>query len=955
MTPEQKARQEIDVALAQAGWIVQNFDDRNLGAGQGVAIREMPMAPGFGAADYLLYVDRKALGVVEAKKLGETLTGVEVQTEKYSEGLPAALPAWRRPLPFLYQSTGAETRFTNALDPDPRSRTVFNFHRPETLLAWAQGRSGIAGASSAVQETSDGYGVPSTLQRRLRRMPPLITEGMRPAQIKAIEKLETSLAENRPRALIQMSPGSGKTFCAVAEVYRLLKFGGVKRVLFLVDRANLARQALNEFQQYTTPDDGRKFTELYNVQHLRSNTLDPVCRVCITTIQRLYSMLKGEPEFDPEDEEVSVADEVSPLRRAPLPVVYNAAIPPEMFDVVYIDECHRSIYNLWRQVLDYWDAYLIGMTATPSKQTLAFFNQNLVSEYGHAQAVADGVNVDFDVYQIKTQITQAGSTVEAGDWVDKRDRKSRRVRWQALEDDLTYTPNQLDRAVVAEDQIRTIIRTFKDRLFTEIFPGRTDVPKTLVFAKDDSHAEDIVRIVREEFGKGNQFCEKITYKTSTARIVDPITGAITYKNSGIKPEDLLSSFRNSYNPRIAVTVDMIATGTDVRPLEIVFFLRDVQSANYFEQMKGRGSRVVSPDELQAVSGDATAKTRFVLVDAVGVCEREHVDAPSLERKPSVSLKELLKIVGLGATDPDVVSTLASRLARLARQMTVPQAAALDEATGQALSSLIGALAAAVDPDVQEARAQERFLVENPTPEQIAEVSEEARLAATAPFLPSAVRRRIEEIQQDAEQIVDRVSQDTLLFAGASEAAAEKAKDTVESFAAYLDQHRDEITALQLLYSRPHGQGPTLKQLKELADTIQKPPLGWTPDRLWDAYRMIEGDHVRGRSAADRAADLVSLVRFALHQEPTLIPFAETVGERFAAWLTQQAAAGVVFTPEQQEWLEMVRDHVAQSLSMDRDDFDSTPFSQHGGLWRAHTLFGARLNPLLEELNGVLIA
>lgn len=930
------------------------MDDINLAAGRGVAVREMPMAPGFGAADYLLYADRKALGVVEAKKLGETLTGVEIQTEKYSAGLPDSLPAWHRPLPFLYQSTGAETRFTNVLDPDPRSRTVFSFHRPETLLAWAQGRSGIASASS-VSETSDSYGVPATLQRRLRRMPPLITDGMRPAQIKAINKLEVSLAENRPRALIQMSPGSGKTFCAVAEVYRLLKFGNVKRVLFLVDRANLARQALNEFQQYTTPDDGRKFTELYNVQHLRSNVIDPVSRVCITTIQRLYSMLKGEPEFAAEDEELSAADEVSPLRREPLPVVYNPAVPPEMFDVVYIDECHRSIYNLWRQVLDYWDAYLIGMTATPSKQTLAFFNQNLVSEYGHAQAVADGVNVDFDVYQIKTRITQQGSTIEAGLWIDARDRKSRRVRWQELENDLTYTPNQLDTAVVAEDQIRTVIRAFKERMLPETFPDRTEVPKTLIFAKDDSHAEDIVRIVREEFAKGNQFCEKITYKTSTARIVDPITQAVTYKNSGIKPEDLLSSFRNSYFPRIAVTVDMIATGTDVRPLEIVFFLRDVKSANYFEQMKGRGSRVITPDELQAVSGDAAAKTRFVIVDAVGVCERDHIDAPSLERKPSVSLKELLKLVGLGATDADVVSTLASRLARLARQLSPAQAAALDAATGAPLASLIGALVAAVDPDVQEARAQERFLVEDPTPEQIAAVSEEARQAATVPFLPGAVRRQIEDIQQDAEQIVDRLSQDELLLAGASEAATEKAQTTVESFAAYLEQHRDEITALQLLYSRPHGQGPTLKQLKELADVLQKPPLGWTPDRLWTAYRLIEGEKVRGRSAADRAADLVSLVRFALHQEPTLTPFAETVGARFAAWLAQQAAAGVVFTPEQRQWLEMVRDHVAQSLSMDSEDFDGTPFSQQGGLWRAHTLFGDQLKPLLAELNGVLIA
>ncbi len=473
--------------------------------------------------------------------------------------------------------------------------------------------------------------------------------------------------------------------------------------------------------------------------------------------------------------------------------------------------------------------------------------------------------------------------MEAGLWVDKRDRQSRRVRWEELDDDLTYTPNQLDRDVVAEDQIRTVIRTFKERLFTEIFPGRTEVPKTLIFAKDDSHADDIVRIVREEFGKGNEFCEKITYRTSTARIVDPVTGAITYKNTGIKPEDLLSSFRNSYNPRIAVTVDMIATGTDVRPLEIVFFMRDVKSANYFEQMKGRGSRVDLARRTasrhpgrdgQDALRDRGRRGRL----RAGACGRAVAGAQAVR-----VAQELLQGRRHGrhragrrlhAGRPPGAARPADDAPR--------SAASLDEATGQPLPALIGALAASVDPDVQEARAQERFRSEDPTPEQIAEVGEEARLAATAPFLPSAVRERIVDIQQDNEQIVDRVSQDAVLFAGVSEAAKEKAQGDLESFAAYLEQHRDEITALQLLYSRPHGQGPTLKQLKELADDAPSARrVGWTPDGLWQAYQMIERTKVRGRGAARPAADLVSLVRFALQQEPVLAPFAETVNDRFA--------------------------------------------------------------------------
>ena len=296
----------------------------------------------------------------------------------------------------------------------------------------------------------------------------------------------------------------------------------------MVDRRTLGEQALNEFKQYVTPDDGRKFTELYNVQHLTSNTLDPVSRVCITTIQRLYSMLKGEGELDSQAEDQSLFD-VTPAGEAPLEISYNPQIPIESFDFVITDECHRSIYNLWRQVLEYFDAFLIGMTATPSKQTLGFFNQNLVMEYNHERAVADGVNVGYEVYRIETEITSRGGKVEAGYYIDIRDKLTREKRWEMLDEDLEYEPRQLDRNVVATDQIRTVVRTFKDKL-PEIFPHRREVPKTLVFAKDDSHAEDIVRIVREEFGKGNDFCKKITYRTEE------------------KPENLIASFRNSPNP-----------------------------------------------------------------------------------------------------------------------------------------------------------------------------------------------------------------------------------------------------------------------------------------------------------------------------------------------------------------------------------------------------------------------
>ncbi|HEY3283319.1 MAG TPA: type I restriction-modification enzyme R subunit C-terminal domain-containing protein [Armatimonadota bacterium] len=948
---EQKARERIDAQLAAAGWMLQDCFEVDLSAGRGIAVREAPLAKGHGTADYLLYGDRKALGAVEAKRPGKTLTGVEVQSEKYAAGLPKALPAWCRPLPFLYEATGDETRFTNALEPDARSRGVFAFHRPETLVAWAQGLSGVEVTPQCVREAAGQYQGTSTLLSRLRRMPPLDTAGMWDAQVRALQGLERSLASNRPRSLVQMATGSGKTFTAVSLVYRLLKYAGARRVLFVVDRGNLARQTEREFGSYSAPGDGRKFTELYNVQRLSTNRIEPVSRVCITTIQRLYSILKGEPELNEEAEETSAGVQ-SLLRREPWPVVYNPQVPIETFDFVITDECHRSIYHLWRQVLEYFDSYLIGLTATPSKQTFGFFNQNLVAEYPHAQAVADGVNVDFDVYRIRTQVTEQGATVEAGLYVDKRDRRSRRVRWEELEEDLVYAPNELDRAVVAEDQIRTIVRTFRDRLFTEIFPGRTHVPKTLIFAKDDSHADDIVRIVREEFGKGNSFCEKITYRTSSARIVDPETGEVTYRGNGVKAEDLLSSFRNSYEPRVAVTVDMIATGTDVKPLEIVFFLRDVKSLNYFEQMKGRGSRVILPDDLVAVTPDADAKTRFVIVDAVGACERERVDSPSLDRKPSVSLERLLQMVGMGSTDAEVLSTLASRLSRLDRRLSDEERASLAQVGGAPLSALARALVDATDTDALEAIARETLSVEAPTETQVGQVAEQARAAAVAPFLKPRFRERLLRAQQEAEQTVDRLTQDTLLFAGTDEASRDRARQVVTSFRDYLEEHKDEITALQVLYSGGKG-APTFRQLKELAEALRRPPLGWTPEVLWSAYERVEAQRVKAHGGSS-VADLVSLVRFALEQETVLAPFRETVEDRFAAWLTAQQQAGQSFTEEQLHWLKMIRDHIAESLNITSDDFSYVPFSEQGGLGRALDVLGPRWMCWLPELADGLV-
>jgi len=911
--PEERARRRIDQLLKAAGWKVQNLRELNLGNSLGVAIREFPLKSG--PTDYLLFVDRKAVGVIEAKPEGTTLSGVAEESKKYITNVPENLPHIQEPLPFAYESTGIETFFRDLRDPEPRSRRVFAFHKPETLREWL-----FRG---------------DTLRRRLKYMLPLRKEGLWDCQIHAIQNLEKSFAEAKPRALIQMSSGGGKTYTAVSSIYRLIKFAKAKRILFLVDRGHLGRQTRREFQQYVPPDDNRKFTELYNIQHLTSNTLDPVSRVCITTIQRLYSMLKGEPEFDLELEERSLF-ELSLKEEKPREVSYNSQIPIETFDFIITDECHRSIYNLWRQVLEYFDAFIIGLTATPSKQTLGFFNQNLVTEYSHERAVADGVNVDYEVYRIKTKITEEGSKVEAGYYIDKRDKLTRKIRWEQLDEDFEYSPSELDQGVVAPDQIRTIIKTFKERLFNEIFPGREEVPKTLVFAKNDSHAEDIVNIVREEFGKGNEFCKKITYKTF-----------------GEKTDDLITSFRNSYNPRIAVTVDMISTGTDIKPLECLIFMRDVKSRVYFEQMKGRGVRTISSTDLMAVTPDASYKTHFVIVDTVGVCERDKTDSRSLERSRSISFEKLITSVALGNRDKDTLTSLAGRLARMDRKIEEEDKKKIEKlAGGKSLKMLINNLLDAIDPDKKIEKAKEIFHTGTPTEGQIQKAQGALAEKACAPFDNPVMRNTIIEIHNRSEQIIDTISKDYVISVGFD---TKKARIIVDTFKKFIEENKDELTALQIIYNKPYSKRQlTYEQIKQLADAIKKPPYYLTTETLWKAYEQLEKSKVRGAGPQKLLTNIISLIRFAIGQSDILEPFSRIVEHRFREWIAQQEIIGRKFTPGQIKWIRMIKDHIATSVRIEKEDMEYPPFYDKGGLIKINQEFGEDLDSVLEELNEVLV-
>ncbi len=940
MSPEAAAREKIDDHLVAAGWAVQDYKAFNPGAARGIALREVPLDSG--RCDYLLLVDRIPLGVIEAKKEGTTLSTVSDQSALYGESLPdflAALLPGTKKIPFAYESTGVETLFRDERDPEPRSRRVFAFHQPATLADW--------------------LAEPDTLRARLAAMPaahPLPATNLRDCQIEGITKLEASFAADRPRALIQMATGAGKTYTACAFTYRLIKFAGARRVLFLVDRANLGKQAKGEFDQFVAPDTGRKFTEVYNVQHLTSNTLDTVARVTICTIQRLYSILRGEAEFDEDLDEKSAA-ELSAADARPKDVAYNAAVPLEAFDFIVTDECHRSIYGLWRQVLEYFDAHLVGLTATPGKQTVGFFQQNLVMEYTHERAVADRVNIGYEVYRIKTETTARGGLIEKGFYVDRRSKESRKRRLELLDEDLPFTATDLDRSIVVESQIRTVLTAYRDALGTDLFPGRTLVPKTLIFAKDDSHAEDIVHRVREVFGRGNDFAKKITYKS-----YNPETKRYE------KSENLIAEFRTSPTLRIAVTVDMIATGTDIKPLEVLLFMRDVRSRTFFEQMKGRGTRVLTPTDLQAVSGeDARAKTHFVIVDAVGVCESDKTESRPLERQPTVAFPTLLLGVALGKRDEDTLTTLAGRLTRLDQSLNRAEAKKLTDLTGgKSLGELAKALLNAFDPDTVAAAALENVggvpsprdpsaLYPEPTPAELIAAKTKLLAAACAPFENNVLRDALTKAKQDAEQTIDTVTIDMVEFAGFDAAAKARAQSLLQSFRAYVEQHKAEITALQILYSRPYTKRLTEPMLKELEQKLRDTDATWTEENLWRAFAATAPEKVKGRSQAGRFADLVALVRFALEQQPVLEPFADSVQQRFTSWLAQKSATGTAFTADQRAWLELMRDHIATSLAIEQDDFGYSPFAQRGGLGKAHQLFGEQLAQLLNELNEVLAA
>ena len=912
MTPEQEARIVIDEKLKMSGWQVQNVNQLNLLAGLGVAVREFPTSTG--PVDYVLFINGEPVGVIEAKKssAGENITVVEEQSSRYANSTFKWINR-DHSIRFAYEATDKLVKFTDYKDIKYRSRKVFSFHRPEYL--------------ESLLQASD------TIRNNMKHFPPLDPVGFRDCQINAINNIDVSFADNRPRALVQMATGAGKTFTAITEAYRLLKYGKMNRILFLVDTKSLGEQAEREFLAYTPSDDRRSFSQLYGVRRLKSSYIPNDVQICISTIQRMYSILKEE-DLDESTEEESFNEYVTADSKAPKEVVYNEKYPPEFFDCIIIDECHRSIYNVWQQVLTYFDAFLVGLTATPDKRTFAFFNENVVSEYRREQAIIDGVNVGEDIFLIETEVSQKGGHILKR-VIEYRDRLSREKRWEQMDEDLDYDKNKLDKDVVNPSQIRTVIKTFKENLFTSLFPRRKEVPKTLIFAKTDSHADDIINIVREEFGEGNEFCKKITYSVENA-------------------EDTLSSFRNDYYPRIAVTVDMIATGTDVKPLECLIFMRDVRSKNYFEQMVGRGTRTICVDDLQKVTPSATEnKDHFVIVDAVGVTKSKKSETRSLERKPTVSMKELMMNVALGDKSEDTLTSLANRISRLDKQMTDKEHKEFKKNVGTSARDLANNLLNAFDEDVIAEKAKSLIMSDVPTQQDLEKAQKELLNEATKPFYNPDNRNFIENIRRSHDQVIDTVNLDSVVYAGFDSQREENADKVITTFREFIEENKDEIIALRIIYNENYKDRPmVIEQLKSLYEKLKKKNI--TVERLWDCYYIKFTNKVK-RGTVAQLTDLISIIRFEIGATDELTSFADRVNANFKEWTFRKNAGYSQFTEEQMEWLRLIKDHIISSLSILDEDLDYTPFDHKGGLLGFYEAFGDNYKNILNEMNVALVA
>lgn len=877
MKPEEKARVKIDNQLSASGWIVTSDKDA-WKSGQPVAVREW-VFPNLLRADYLLFYQGKAIAAVEAKPAATLMEGIHHQADAYAESLSSATPAWRTPLAFIYVANGEVVLFADRRDLYSRQRRVFSFHRPETLEGWCL----------------DGE---NSLQNRLKSLPEVPLQSsfsLRDCQYDAVTQLEKSFSEGHRRAFVHLATGAGKTFTACTFCYRLIKHAKAQRILFLVDRGNLGTQARDEFAGWPVPGEERKFTDEYTTLKLSQSSITGNPKVVISTIQRIYSILSKTPLDDKADE--LSADEADKPRE----VLYNETLPPEYFDFIVVDECHRSIYKTWKQVLEYFDASIIGLTATPTTVTSKFFNDNKVAEYSYEQSVKDGVNVGYCIYRIRTQKTEHGGVIEAnGEFpAFRRDLVTQRIEDVDLPSDIPYEGKDLNRSVESESQVRTVLQAYKDAIYTQLYPDRAGedaeyninyIPKTLIFAQTDAHAELITRVAKEVFGRGDEYCRKVTYSVS-----------------GLKPQELVREFRTNPKFRIAVTVDMIATGTDVRPLEVVIFMRDVQSATYYQQMYGRGCRTIGDNALRNVTPNAKSKDFFYLVDAVGVTEHSMVTTPpQLPTSAATPLEILMEKAYKDELVEDEWQSLAYRLNRIVlkcRKMGYQKE-----------------LAAVSFQERAESGGDDLMIADGEVfglPTLVSRL--QGSMASCYAYCFDAIKRAaILELHRRNSIFIDS-SADAIIDAGFSQ---ESARLLTDEFRLWIEQNTPTIKALQLIFAVSEKQVPLLySDLAELLKLLREYNAQFTTDTLWRNFSILHPDACQVLDKeGTKAADIIQLVKYAAKKESALVRFSGLARKRFELWLGRKKNAGIEFSESQRLILGRIAELIASHLTYSGPDF-----------------------------------
>ena len=903
MTPEERARIRIDQWFEDAGWEVTDRDHYTPSS-TAVAIRE-GLLEGNLEADYFLFINGKAVGVLEAKRREVDIASPHVaeQAEHYTRSVPHCYQTIANPLPLVYLSNGESVLFRNQNIDDSPYDEINRIHSPKEIVKML----GI----------DDSFAGLPTLKKR----------GLRDCQYEAISELEKSFRTGQNRALMVLATGAGKTYTAVTAAYRFLNYARMRRVLFLVDRNNLGKQAEGEFGIYRLTENGDPFNTIYGVERLKSSTIPKDANVIISTIQRLFAFLKGEPitSDNDDDEESGTNEEII------LPP--NPVLPQNYFDLIIIDECHRSIYGNWKKVLEYFNtARLIGLTATPVPETKAFFNNNIVVNYSLEKSIVDGVNVGARVYRIKTQETENGGAIRVGDKLRQVTRYTGKVETITNRESQSYTKEELNRSIINPAQIKLILQTFKDAVYTEMFiePQREAnfdyLPKTLIFALNEAHANNIVKIAKEVFGKEDdeKFVQKITYSSGDS-------------------DALIRSFRNDKEFRIAVTCTLIATGTDVKPLEVLIFMRDVRSEPLYIQMKGRGTRTVGDDVLRNVTPNAYSKDCFFLVDAVGVTESEKtVPAPGDDEGPTetITLKKLLERMTHGELPDGYFKLLAARLARISSKSTEGQRNEFSELThGTTMADLSERMFKAIDPETTPPLPPYRNV-------------NEPNLERKGLFAPLANNPKARELLLTLNAGFIKTlmpGEDTLISKGFS---MEEAQETTSAFEDYCKTHADEIEALRIIYNNS-GEPLTYSMLRNLSLQLLRANTQFNVSQLWNCYSLLNRDKVKPRSTQEEKealTNIIQLVRYALGQIDRLDSLCSSANQYFNLWYGQLQRN---ISDKQVEVIKQVVRYIASNGAVTIKDIREEDKSQAAQLVKAFGNLG-EANKALLSLAGFII-